>query len=75
MHPLRKSEFTFHTQLPHDDGCGLRVLQMLTDREYDDLASMVDWGDRRVHYMRWAGIRQVLDAVEKRHGEPMPASS
>ncbi len=52
--------FAFHTQLPRDDGCGIRVLQMLTGIPYDRLAAMVDWGDRSVHYMRWEDVRSVL---------------
>lgn len=67
--------FAFHTQLPRGDGCGVRALQMLTGQTYDHLASLVDWGDRSVHYMRWADITGVLDSLGVDYERPRPAGT
>ncbi len=61
--------FSFLSQRPRDDGCGIVVLQMLTNMTYDDIAHRVSWGDRTVHYMTWVDICAVLRglgwAIEK----------
>jgi hypothetical protein len=49
--PRRRPKFV--TQCPRDDGCGVFVLQMLTGKPYDQIASMIDWGDQTNHYTTW----------------------
>lgn len=55
--------FSFLSQRPRDDGCGVVVLQMLTSMAYDDVARRVPWGDRTVHYMTWVDICTVLQSL------------
>ncbi len=66
--------FPFHSQLPRDDGCGVRVLQMLTGMTYDQVAAMVDWGDRSVHYTRWDDVCRVLRSLGWSIGTPIRTS-
>ncbi len=58
-----KPRFQFVTQLPRDDGCGVFVLQMLTDKRYDALADMIDWGVQTNHYTTWNELTGVLTAL------------
>ncbi|WP_237361697.1 hypothetical protein [Rhizobium gallicum] len=55
-----KVRFKFVTQCPRDDGCGVFVLQMLTGKPYDQIASMIDWGVQTNHYTTWKELRGVL---------------
>lgn len=69
-----QARFPFHSQLPRDDGCGVRVLQMLTGMTYDQVAAMVDWGDRSVHYTRWDDVCRVLRSLGWPIGAPIRTS-
>ncbi|WP_157628355.1 hypothetical protein [Rhizobium leguminosarum] len=55
--------FLFHTQRPRDDGCGVLVLQMLTGMSYDEVAAMIDWGDKSAHYTTWNDLCGVLAEI------------
>lgn len=69
-----KIRFTFLTQLPRDDGCGLVVAQMLTGRPYEDLAALVDWGDQSSHYMSWETVKDLLSKLDLILGESRQAT-
>ncbi|MEO5805865.1 hypothetical protein [Devosia sp.] len=55
--------FEFVTQRPRDDGCGIFVLQMLTGKPYDQIASMIDWGAQKNHYTTWKELQGVLSQL------------
>lgn len=50
--PPGQVRFPFHSQLPRDDGYGVRFLQILTGMTHDQVAAMVNWGDRSVQECR-----------------------
>ncbi|WP_245434972.1 hypothetical protein [Rhizobium anhuiense] len=70
-----KVRFEFVTQCPRDDGCGVFVLQMLTGKPYDQIASMIDWGVQTNHYTTWKELRGVLSALGWRPGGLRKAES
>lgn len=70
-----KVRFEFVTQCPRDDGCGVFVLQMLTGKPYDQIASMIDWGVQTNHYTTWKELRGVLSALGWRTGGLRKAES
>lgn len=63
MTQSQPNRFPFHTQCPRDDGCGVFVLQMLTGMSYDDVAAMIDWGDKSAHYTTWNDLCGVLAEI------------
>ncbi|MDP9762480.1 MULTISPECIES: hypothetical protein [Agrobacterium] len=63
MNQSQPNRFAFHTQCPRDDGCGVFVLQMLTGMSYDDVAAMIDWGDKSAHYTSWNDLCGVLAEI------------
>lgn len=48
---------------------------MLTGLSYDEVAGLVSWGDRKVHYMTWADICTVLEILGRRIAKPTEVSS
>ncbi|WP_245456117.1 hypothetical protein [Rhizobium leguminosarum] len=70
-----KVRFKFVTQCPRDDGCGVFVLQMLTGKPYDQIASMIDWGVQTNHYTTWKELRDVLTELGWRTGGLRKADS
>lgn len=54
---------TFHTQRPREDGCGVFVLQMLTGKDFDALAGMIDWGEEAVYHTKWSDLTKVLTSL------------
>ncbi|WP_245503048.1 hypothetical protein [Rhizobium leguminosarum] len=63
MNQSQPNRFPFHTQCPRDDGCGVFVLQTLTGMSYDDVAAMIDWGDKSAHYTTWNDLCGVLAEI------------
>lgn len=73
--PTAALALRFITQRPREDGCGGVVLQMLTERPFDEIMARIGWGENDLRRSTWDDLIRILGEDGWQFGTPVECTS